>query len=337
MPVQDNAELSTTALIIDTATRIFTDSCDHDLVEAAQDGQWAADLWHILETNGLLQLGLPDSGTGVREMFEFLRVAGRFAVPLPLFERLLVQFALGRDAPSVTLGEVQCGRLTLSWPEQHTQVLALNAPAGKARLIELAGLSGVPHQTMRGEPVVSVEIAQAWDRAETTEFDVPSLYPLAALGRAAQMCGGLEASLALAISYCSEREQFGRTISKFQAIQHQLAVLAAEVAAAQRATDAAIHSVAGVTDANLAQAMRISDIAVAKVRVGAAVGVGAEIAHQVHGAMGFTMEYRLHQFTRRLWSWRDEYGTEADWAAMLGDEVCGAEADDLWSYIASHG
>ena len=88
---------------------------------------------------------------------------------------------------------------------------------------------------------------------------------------------------------------------------------------------------------NAETSLRISDIAVAKLRVGAAVGVGAEIAHQVHGAMGFTMEYRLHQFTRRLWSWRDEFGTEADWAAVIGEQVCAAPADDLWGYIASHG
>ena len=174
-------------------------------------------------------------------------------------------------------------------------------------------------------------MAKAWQEAKASEIEVPNLYALAALGRTAAMCGGLEASLELAISYCSEREQFGRTISKFQAIQHQLAVFAAEVAAAQRATDSAIHS------SHSGVELRVSDIAVAKVRVGAAVGVGSEIAHQVHGAMGFTMEYRLHQFTRRLWSWRDEYGTESDWAAIIGEQVCAAPADELWSYIASHG
>ena len=347
MVTQANDELSTQALIVDSATRIFADTCDHDLVEAAQDGVWASDLWATLEANGLLQLGLPESGTGLSELYEFLRVAGRFAVPLPLFERLLAQVALGRDAPGVGLAEVQNGTVLITWPEQHEQVLALDGVSGTARLLPLAGLE--PQQqttqqqtTMKGEPVARYDIGKyltATGGTETaeTELKVPALYSLAALGRAAQMCGGLEASLELAINYCSEREQFGRTISKFQAIQHQLAVLAAEVAAAQRATDAAIHSVAHVDDTSADPGVRVSDVAVAKVRVGAAVGVGAEIAHQVHGAMGFTMEYRLHQFTRRLWSWRDEYGTETDWAALLGDEVCSAPADELWSYIASHG
>ena len=72
-------------------------------------------------------------------------------------------------------------------------------------------------------------------------------------------------------------------------------------------------------------------------RARSAVGVGSEIAHQVHGAMGFTMEYSLHQLTRRLWSWRDQFGSEAEWATMIGAQVCAGDADDLWAYIASHG
>ncbi len=330
------AQESAAALIVDTAQRIFSDTCDHELVEVAQEGQWASDLWQTLEDNGLLQIGLAESGTGLLELFEFLRVTGRHSVPLPIFERLLAQVALGREAKDVGLAEVNASQVALAWPMKHSAVLALDARLGTARVIELAGLPETAQQTMKGEPVARFDVSKAWNSAAATEIAVPNLYALAALGRTAQMCGALEASLELAIGYCSEREQFGRTISKFQAIQHQLAVLAAEVAAAQRATDSAIHSVKDSLQGD-ADTLRVSDIAVAKVRVGAAVGVGAEIAHQVHGAMGFTMEYRLHQFTRRLWSWRDEFGTEADWAAVIGDQVCASPADELWSFISSHG
>lgn len=322
-------DLSTKDLIIDTATRIFSDGCGHAIVEAAQDGVWPDALWKTLEENGLLDIGLQESGTGVAELFEFLRVSGRFAAPLPLLERLLAQIALGKSAPETALVELQGSSIELAWPERFTDVVALDAAQGTARLVSLSGLEVEPCEVMLGEPVARIELGGAWDAARETEFAAPDLYALAALGRSAQMCGGLEASLTMAINYCSEREQFGRAISKFQAIQHQLAVLASEVAASQRATDAAIHS--------STVAVRLSDIAVAKVRVGAAVGVGAEIAHQVHGAMGFTMEYSLHQLTRRLWSWRDQFGTETDWATQLGEEVCAGDADDLWAYISSHG
>lgn len=347
-----STDLSTNDLIIDTATRIFTDGCSHSVVEAAQDGVWADSLWTTLSDNGLLDIGLEESGTGVGELFEFLRVAGRFAAPLPLLESLIAQFALGKPAADTTFAVLQGTTVDIAWPERFSAVVALDVALGEARLVPLAGLKSVPCEVMLGEPVAQIELGAAWQTAADTRFAAPGLYALAALGRAAQMCGGLEASLSMAIGYCSEREQFGRTISKFQAIQHQLAVLASEVAASQRATDAAIHSV--VASQNIAQQhraaasggssveisqldVRLSDVAVAKVRVGSAVGIGAEIAHQVHGAMGFTMEYSLHQLTRRLWSWRDQFGTESDWAGLLGDEVCAGSADDLWAYITSHG
>jgi acyl-CoA dehydrogenase len=74
-------------------------------------------------------------------------------------------------------------------------------------------------------------------------------------------------------------------------------------------------------------------VAVAKARVGEAAGKGAEIAHQVHGAMGFTREHNLHYCTRRLWSWRDEFGNETLWQARLGREVARQGADALWPML----
>ncbi len=341
-----STDLSTNDLIIDTATRIFADGCSHSVVEAAQEGVWAASLWTTLADNGLLEIGLEESGTGLGELFEFLRVAGRFAAPLPLLESLIAQFALGKPTSDTTFAVLQGTTVEIAWPERFSAVVALDVALGEARLVSLAGLKSAPCEVMLGEPVAQIELGAAWQAAADTQFAAPGLYALAALGRAAQMCGGLEASLNMAIGYCSEREQFGRTISKFQAIQHQLAVLASEVAASQRATDAAIHSLVASQSAAVGTSsaleisrldVRLSDVAVAKVRVGSAVGIGAEIAHQVHGAMGFTMEYSLHQLTRRLWSWRDQFGTESDWAELLGDEVCAGSADDLWAYITSHG
>ncbi|MBA3525149.1 MAG: acyl-CoA dehydrogenase, partial [Geodermatophilaceae bacterium] len=65
------------------------------------------------------------------------------------------------------------------------------------------------------------------------------------------------------------------------------------------------------------------------VRAGAAVAPVAALAHQVHGAIGFTQEYRLHHLTRRCWSWRDDAGSEVTWAGLLGEHLL-AEPDSLW-------
>jgi alkylation response protein AidB-like acyl-CoA dehydrogenase len=80
-------------------------------------------------------------------------------------------------------------------------------------------------------------------------------------------------------------------------------------------------------------------LAAAKIRVGEAAGKVAEIAHQVHGAIGSTHEHSLHRPTRRLWSWRDECGTESHWPPELGRRMMAVRecplADDHWRLTAS--
>jgi acyl-CoA dehydrogenase len=147
------------------------------------------------------------------------------------------------------------------------------------------------------------------------------------MARAAQMAGGLDAILAQAVRYASERKQFGRPIGAFQAIQHALAILAGHTAAAGAAAAGACRA-ADRGDATF-------EVAVAKVRAGEAAGVGAGIAHQAHGAIGFTYEHHLHFVTRRLWAWRAEFGGEGDWAQALGREVCARGTDALWPFITA--
>ena len=77
------------------------------------------------------------------------------------------------------------------------------------------------------------------------------------------------------------------------------------------------------------------EIAAAKIRVGEAAGLGAGIAHQSHGAIGFTYEHSLHFVTRRLWSWRAEFGGESHWSLEQGREVAARGAEALWPHLTS--
>ncbi len=105
--------------------------------------------------------------------------------------------------------------------------------------------------------------------------------------------------------------------------------MASEVAAARRAADAAVDG--------LASERFLYEVAASKARVGEAVTVAAEQIHQIHGAMGFTHEHRLHHFSRRAWAWRDEYGNEFYWQTLLGAHLAELGADNLWHYIATRG
>jgi len=102
-------------------------------------------------------------------------------------------------------------------------------------------------------------------------------------------------------------------------------VMAGQVAAAGAAADTGVEALS-IDDPAKQEFL----VAIAKTRVGDAATLASEIAHQVHGAIGFTKEYSLQLSTRRLWSWRDEFGGESEWAAKVGAYVCAAGADALW-------
>jgi acyl-CoA dehydrogenase len=68
-----------------------------------------------------------------------------------------------------------------------------------------------------------------------------------------------------------------------------------------------------------------------------AVDAATRIAHQVHGAMGFTYEHRLHHYTKRLWSWRDDFGTEVYWNTLLGRKALEVGGDGLWPFLTRLG
>ena len=164
-------------------------------------------------------------------------------------------------------------------------------------------------------PVLATAPAAASVNAET-------LLLSGALIRSAQMAGAIESLLQQSVRYATERRQFGRPIGGFQAIQHNLAILAGHAAAASIAAERAF---AAADSANLP-----FHVAAAKIRAGEAAGIAAGLAHQVHGAIGFTYEHSLHFATRRLWSWRAEFGGENHWADQLGRHVTTRGADLLW-------
>ena len=106
-----------------------------------------------------------------------------------------------------------------------------------------------------------------------------------------------------------------------------LALLAGHVAASSAISDAAVEASVDGAD--------FFAVAAAKSRVGEAAGKSAEIAHQTHGAMGFTHEHNLHHSTRRLWAWREEFGNESNWQVRLGEMVAREGADALWPLLSA--
>ena len=134
------------------------------------------------------------------------------------------------------------------------------------------------------------------------------------------------------MGYANERVAFERPIAKFQAVQHNLARLAGEVAAAVAAAGSAADALAQAAAFDEAVFL---EVASAKIRCAEAAQESVAIAHQVHGAIGFTQEHILHRYTLRLLAWRDDFGNESHWAVALGNLMAARGADELWPLVAS--
>jgi alkylation response protein AidB-like acyl-CoA dehydrogenase len=345
-------------MLADTCTRLFTAEVTPALIESAEKGTWPAALWQMLEENGLTLPQIPESRGGAGgawgDAHVVLAACGRFAVPLPVAETIIGAWLLSESGLDVPLGPITVApvkaaeRLALSrdgagWRLSGT---AARVPWGASagHVVALADGDGIPMVALvKGGTAKSerdVNLAKEprdmleWSGAPVlaaapagVRLPAGALMLAGAMARSAQMAGGLESLLSQSVKYVTERVQFGRPLASFQAIQHQLALLAGHTAAAGMAAQRAFAAMDGGDAA--------FEIAAAKIRTGEAAGLGAGIAHQCHGAIGFTYEHSLHFVTRRLWSWRAEFGAEAYWAAALGRDVAARGADALWPHLTS--
>lgn len=345
-------------ILNDVVTRLFADQVTKDLLESAETGAWPDALWQAVEENGLTLPLVAESKGGAGgswgDAFVVARAAGRHAVPLPLAETIVGSWLLseaGLDVPSgpLTIAPVHRDerlRLTragsgwrlsgaaarVPWGRAAGHVVVVTEAEGRAMVALVARGAGEiqTDQNLAREPrdTLRFEAAPVMAAASTGRgMPAHAVYLYGALVRSGQMAGALDYLLHQTSQYATERRQFGKPIGSFQVIQQNLAVLAGHTAAAGTAAANAFRA-ADRGDAAF-------EIAAAKVRVGEAAGIGASIAHQVHGAIGFTYEHALQFVTRRLWSWRAEFGGEGDWAVELGRSVAERGADALWPHLTS--
>lgn len=353
-----NAEVSEMRqMIADTADRIFRDLCEPEVVNAAEAGTWPADLWNTIEESGMTHIAVSEerggAGGSIGDAMAVLRAAGAYSAPLPLAETMLAGVALasgGLDVPTGPLGfalpadgealglsakgddYVLNGALAnVPWAIPGGQIVVIADMDGQAcaALVDVDNTSVEAGINLAGEPRSAVALSDsvvATCAPLGNDVDADSLFKLGALARSIMIAGALESMLEMTVQYTTERIQFGRPISKFQAVQHSMAVVAGEVAASATAADVAVHQLENGQPGML--------IEVAKARTSEAAGVAAELAHQAHGAMGFTYEHNLHHRTRRLWSWREDFGSEFHWQRALGEAASETGSDGLWRMIS---
>lgn len=372
-----------TKLLLETARRLFTGGCEPDAQKAAERGEFQSRLWRDIEDNGLTQALVPESlggvGLGLEEACAVLRVAGAFALPLPLADTMLGACTLAQSGITVPTGT-----LTVACLESETTDFRSASPEGlSGKAINVPWLPAVDNVVLvaprlegsrvlllsrerlaaaivsakdpAGDPIGDLDLSLLPEgvlesafldsSADNTSCERGSelqgaesrpcalsandVFRTAALMRVCLTAGALDRVLDLCIEHATERIQFGRPVAKFQAVQNLVAIVAGETAAVGVGAPSAVRAWQEDRD-------RLA-VACAKARACEAAGKVARIAHQVHAAIGYTQEHILHRFTRRLWSWRDQYGDEAYWSLVVGSSIQDAGGDAIWKELTQFG
>lgn len=332
--------------------RLLADHLSPELLRSSEGGAWLAPVWAAVEESGFALAAAPESlgGAGALwdDLYVVVRAAGRHALPLPLPETLLANALLGRcgleprNAPLGIAARASLrwdgGRVSgtlheVPWGRHLAQAVAISAgpeprvlllPRAAARLTTRLNVAGEPRDDLHFDAVTPTDSAPL-----PAGLGSEWLWFGGALLRCAQTAGALDTTLALSTVYATERVQFGKPLASFQAIQHQLALLAEHAGCAGVTAESAFAAADG-------DDWPAWPIAAAKVCTAEAGGVAAGVAHAVHGAIGFTHEHALHQATRRLWSWRSEFGGLGHWAQRLGRAVCACGSAALWPAVTAH-
>jgi acyl-CoA dehydrogenase len=236
-------------ILDESISRLFADTVTRELLTRVEAEPWDAQLWSAAVDLGLPQVLVSEArdgmGGGWLEAFVVARACGRHAVPLPVVEQMLAGYL--------------CDRADLSMPEGVAGLLpeilpasSLGADGVRAHVRRVPwgrqadwylGLTDTAELVLIGRDKIRVdaETNLAREPRDTVIFEGTSvlgrgrpLLPadgirwLGALLRSAQIAGAAAAVLEMSVRYTSDREQFGRKLSQFQAIQHHLAELAGQ-------------------------------------------------------------------------------------------------------------
>jgi len=344
-------------LVANTAEQIM--SRDYQPGQSGTDASFPAPfdekLWAVLEEAGLTAALEPaanaDLGIPAADALALVRIVARHGAPVPLAETLVANWLAkdaGLEAPSgpLTLApNHRLERLELVQDGQNWRITGTARHVPFARdaagfvivadhdgqdyvaVVDASGVTVTPKDNVAGEARDTVVFSASLTQDAVARHDGArnQLHEMGALVRAVQMSGAMEAILDMTMEYAPQRVQFGKPITKFQAVQNNIAAIMSQMSAARASVEYVL--------ATFERGDRGNAIAAAKIRTGEAATIVSRQAHQVQGAIGFTQDYALHTLTRRLWAWSDEFGNETEWMHRLGSALFARPDQGLWAFI----
>jgi acyl-CoA dehydrogenase len=339
------------------AAAVFDQVTNHDAERAlvsvprGQADRMSARALDAIRAAGFLGVSVPEhlggSGGGLNDALEVLRGAAYAGLSLPVIEGPVLAGWLLRQAGltfawsdhlavmaagRIRLEETGRGRVlfgtldSIAWPDSAT-MLVVPVRRDERLLVATVALDALDlppdAANTAGEPVArkvrldGAPVAELAPAGLAYQAAADTLSLRSALARSVEMAAALQRTAELTIDYAGRRVQFGQPIARFQAVQTHLARLASEAQRVAVVVDAAQAALGEHDDPQLDPALT----GAARALAGEAAIVCARVAHQVHGAIGVTMEYPLQRFTRRLWEWEASDGTAMRWARRLGADA----------------
>ncbi|MEG0438686.1 MAG: acyl-CoA dehydrogenase family protein [Solibacillus sp.] len=338
-------------MILDVVERMLKENVDKDLVDIIEQGKWASNLWSLLEENGMTMVATSEANGGaggdLEDLLNIVRLTGKYAAPIPFSETTFANYLLEQTNLHVANGlatymlsntqafVLEDGKLSgeaihVPWARhtKHFVTLAnsvdgihlVEIDLGQAEITHYANLAGEPRDTVKFQNAIVSQVSA------TLSFDeIGTMTTLETAFQLASMTGAIDKINDLTVQYTKEREQFGRPIHRFQLVQQHIVNLAGETAIALAAFN-------NITDALLNNHQN-NEVAYARIRFEEAIQAVATISHQVHAAIGTTHEHALHQYTRRLWAWRDEGANTSYWTDVVATQLLENSGNRLWDYL----
>lgn len=329
---------------VDATRGLLEDTCTPDAVRSAWGdavlaGGGTADgtgrvmpAWNALAEMGVLGVMVPEEhgglGMGDEDLSPLMVESGRYALPDPLgstagvavgvANALIEASGPGTEAAVDLLGRIAAGSAAVGVMFTGGDVVASDLVPSADSLDSLLvlgadGVHLVDRSAMVIDPVDSVDGARRLARVSadggtvlaeggTAARITARAFDRAALLSASELVGLSDRMIDMAVAYATERQQFGVAIGTFQAVKHHLSNAAMRLEFSRPLVMRAAHSLVH-DDPDRAQ-----HVSMAKLRAAQAADLAARTSLQVHGGIGYTVEYDLHLFMKRAWALSREFG-----------------------------
>jgi acyl-CoA dehydrogenase len=312
-------------LIANALEQLLLAHCDGATVRAIEGGDAGTALWKNISDGGFIDALISEenggAGLSLNDAYELFTLCGTYALPLPLAETMVARALLGTAVNSVNLSSARIALATsINTALDYVECSIVRS----GRVADFVLVNRIDNcvllktsEAISTPASFALDVGLRWPAQKVSAHHASIAYhdlqAYQACIYSAQLAGALMKVFKQTLQYANDREQFGRSIGKFQAIQHQLSVISEQVFAARMAAQIGCSS-------NTLMPDRLK-VAVAKARTSEAALEVAALSHSIHGAIGFTAEFDLHLFTRRLHLWRQAAGSESYWHDVLGNEL----------------